>query len=84
MVGNTETTILSYGELKVTLTKSLDGTTFPLKHVVYCLGFYINLILVERAVSAGIYLNGRECMLEEKNGTPIYRLNAKSGIYLIK
>jgi hypothetical protein len=84
MVGNTKTTILGYGELKVILTKSLDGTTFPLKHVVYCLGFYINLILVERAVSARIYLNGRECMLEEKNGTPIYRLNAKSGIYLIK
>jgi hypothetical protein len=84
MVGNTETTILGYGELKVILTKSFNRTTFPLKYVVYCLGFYINLILVERAVSAGIYLNSRECMLEEKNGTPICRLNAKSSIYLIK
>jgi hypothetical protein len=84
MVSNTKTTILSYRELKVTLTKSLNRTTFPLKHVVYCLGFYINLILAERAISARIYLNSRECILEEKNRTPIYRLNAKSGIYLIK
>jgi hypothetical protein len=84
MVSNTETTILSYGELKVTPTKSLDRTTFPLKHVAYYPGFHINLISAERAASAGIYLNGREYILEEKNGTPIYRLNAKSGIYLIK
>jgi hypothetical protein len=84
MVSNTETTILSYGELKVTLTKSLNRTTFPLKHVAYYLGFYINLISAERAASARIYLNSRECMLEEKNRTPICRLNAKSGIYLIK
>jgi hypothetical protein len=84
MVGNTETTILSYGELKVILTKSLNRTTFSLKYVAYYLGFYINLILAERAVSARIYLNSKECMLEEKNRTPICRLNAKSGIYLIK
>jgi hypothetical protein len=84
MVGNTETTILGYGELTVTPTKSLDRTTFPLKNVVYCLGFYINLISAERAANAGIYHNGRNCTLEEENGTLICQLNTKSGIYLIK
>ena len=84
MVGNTETTILGYGELTVKPTQSLDRTSFPLKHVVYCPGFHINLISAERAASAGIYLNGKDCTLEEKDSTPIYRLNAKSGIYLIK
>jgi hypothetical protein len=84
MVGNTETTILGYGDLKVKLTYSLDGSTFPLKNVAYCPRFYINLISAERAASAGIYLNGKNCTLEESNGTPICRLNAKSGIYLIK
>ena len=39
MVGNTKTTILGYGELKVTPTRSLDRTCFPLKHVAYCPGF---------------------------------------------
>jgi hypothetical protein len=84
MVGNTETTILGFGELKVTLTESLDGTTFPLKQVAYCPGFYVNLLLAERAANAGIYFNGRDCLLEEKDGTPICRLNAKTGIYLIR
>jgi hypothetical protein len=84
MVGNTETTILRYGELTVKPTESLDGTSFPLKHVAYCPGFHINLISAERATSAGIYLNGKDYTLEEKDGTPICRLNAKSGIYLIK
>jgi hypothetical protein len=83
-VGNTETTILGYGELTVKPTESLDRTSFPLKHVAYCPGFHINLISAERAASARIYLNGKDCTLEEKDGTPIYRLNAKSGIYLIK
>lgn len=56
MVGNTETTILGYGELRITPTKSLDGTTFPLKEVAYCPGFHINLISAERAsVSMWIY-----------------------------
>ena len=84
MVGNTETTILGYGELKVRPTKSLDGTSFPLKHVVYCLGFHINLISAERATNAGIYLNSKDCILEEKDGIPIYKLNTRSGIYLVK
>jgi hypothetical protein len=84
MVGNTETTILGYGDLKVILNKSLDGTAFPLKQVAYCPGFYVNLILAERAANVGIYLNGRDCLLEEKDGTPICRLDTKSGIYLIR
>lgn len=84
MVGNTETTILGYGELRVTPTKSLDGTTFPLKQVAYCPGFHINLISAERATNAGIYLNGKNCTLEDQDGTPICKLNAKSGIYLIR
>ena len=84
MVGNTETTILGYGELILKPTQSLNRTSFPLKHVAYCPGFYINLISAERAASAGIYLNGKDYTLEEKDGTPICRLNAKSGIYLIK
>jgi hypothetical protein len=84
MVGNTKTTILGYGDLIVELTESLDGTSFPLKNVVYCPRFYINLISAERAANARIYLNGRDCTLEEKDGTPICRLNAKLGIYLIK
>ena len=59
MVGNTQTTILGYGELRVRPTESLDGTTFPLKRVAYCPGFYINIIAAELATKAGIYLNGR-------------------------
>jgi hypothetical protein len=31
IVRNTETTILGYRDLKVILTKSLNGTAFPLK-----------------------------------------------------
>ena len=71
MVGNTETTILGYGELTVTPTKSLDGSTFPLKHIAYCPGFHINLISAERAASAGIYYNGKNSTLEEGDGTLI-------------
>jgi hypothetical protein len=84
MVGNTETTILGYGDLKVMPTKSLDGTAFPLKQVAYCPSFHVNLISAERAANAGIYLNGRDCLLEEKDGTPICRLDTKTGIYLIR
>ena len=84
MVGNTETTILGYGELRVKPTKSLDGTTFPLKQVAYCPGFHINLISAERAASVGIYLNGKSCQLEERDGTPICKLNAETGIYLVR
>jgi hypothetical protein len=84
IVGNTETTILGYGDLKVMPTKSLDGTAFPLKQVTYYPRFYINLISAERAANTGIYLNRRDCLLEEKDGTPIYRLDTKLGIYLIR
>jgi hypothetical protein len=84
IVRNTETTILGYGDLKVILTKSLNGTAFPLKQVTYCPSFYVNLISAERVANTGIYLNGRDCLLEEKDGTPIYRLDTKSGIYLIR
>ena len=84
IVGNTETTILGYGDLEITLTKSLNGTTFPLKQVAYCPGFHINLISAERAANTGIYLNRKDCRLEEKDGTPICQLDTKSGIYLIR
>jgi hypothetical protein len=84
IVRNTETTILGYGELEIILTKSLNGTTFPLKQVAYCPRFYINLVLAERVAYIGIYINRRNYLLEEEDGTPIYRLNPKLGIYLIK
>jgi hypothetical protein len=84
MVGNTKTTILSYGDLTVKLTESLDGTSFPLKHIAYYPRFHINLISAERAANTRIYLNGRDCTLDKKDRTTIYRLNAKLGIYLIK
>ncbi len=84
MVSNTETTILGYGELIVKPTQSLNRTSFPLKHIAYYPGFHINLISAEKAISAGIYLNGKDYLLEEKDGILIYRLNTKSGIYLIK
>jgi hypothetical protein len=66
------------------LTESLNGTTFPLKQVAYYPGFYVNLVSAERAANAGIYINRRNYLLEEEDGTPICRLNPKSGIYLIK
>jgi hypothetical protein len=66
------------------LTKSLDGTTFPLKQVAYYPRFHVNLVSAERAANAGIHINRRNYLLEEEDGTPIYRLNPKSGIYLIK
>ena len=84
IVRNTETIILSYGELRVTPTKSLNGTTFPLKQVAYYSRFHINLISAERAANAGIYLNSKNCTLEDKDRMPICKLNAKSGIYLIR
>ena len=84
IVGNTKTTILGYRELILKLTQSLNRTSFPLKHVVYYPRFYINLISAERAISARIYLNSKDYTLEEKDSTLIYRLNTKSGIYLIK
>jgi hypothetical protein len=84
IVRNTKTTIQGFGDLKVALTKSLNGTTFPLKQVAYCPGFYINLVSAERAANAGIYINSRKNLLEEKDGTPTCQLNTKSGIYLIK
>jgi hypothetical protein len=61
IVRNTETTILSYGDLKVILSKSLDGTAFPLNQVIYYPRFYINLISAERVANIGIYLNRRDC-----------------------
>jgi hypothetical protein len=84
IVRNTETTILGYGELEIILTKSLNGTTFPLKQVTYYPRFYINLVLAERVANTRIYINRRNYLLEEEDGTPICRLNPKSGIYLIK
>jgi hypothetical protein len=84
IVRNTEITILGYRELEIILTKSLNRTTFPLKQVTYYSRFYINLILAERIANIGIYINRRNYLLEEEDRTPIYRLNLKLGIYLIK
>ena len=84
IVSNTETTILGYGELKITLTKSLDRTSLSLKYIAYYPRFYINLISIERAAYVGIFLNGRGCLLEDRSGKPICKLNSKSGIYLIR
>ena len=84
IVRNTETTILGYGELKLILTKSLNGTSFPLKYITYYLGFYINLISIERTTYIGIFLNRREQLLEDKTRKPICKLNSKSSIYLIR
>ena len=84
LVGNTETTILGFGTVNLMLIDSLDGTSFLLLEVAYALGFYINLLSADRAANAGIFLRGKDSLLEEADGTPICRLNRKSGVYLIR
>ena len=83
-VGNTETTILGFGTATIRPTESLDGTSFPLLEVAYAPGFHLNLLSADRAASAGIFLRGKDDILEESDGTPIYRLNRKSSVYLIR
>jgi hypothetical protein len=72
IVNNTKTTILSYRELIVILIKSLNRTTLLLKYIIYYLGLYINLISIEYTISARIYYNSKNGILEEKNRKPIY------------
>ncbi|CEJ62224.1 hypothetical protein PMG11_10731 [Penicillium brasilianum] len=83
-VGNTETAILGFGRISFRPTDSLDGTKINLKDVAYAPGFHVNLLSAEKAASAGLYLRGRDCILEESNGKPVCRLNKKSSLYLIK
>ena len=66
------------------LIDSLDGTLFLLLEVAYTPGFYINLLSVDRAANAGIFLRGKDNLLKEADSTPIYRLNRRSGVYLIR
>ena len=84
LIGNTETTILGFGTVNLMPTDSLDGTTFPLLKVAYTPGFHVNLLSADRATNASIFLRGKDSLLKEADSTPIYRLNRKSGIYLIR
>ncbi|KAH9806623.1 hypothetical protein DFH28DRAFT_941286, partial [Melampsora americana] len=83
-VGNTETAILGFGKTSFRPTDSLDGTRINLKDVAYAPGFHVNLLSAEKAANAGLFLRGKDCILEESNGKPVCRLNRKSGLYLIK
>ena len=84
LVGNTETTILSFSTVNLMLIDSLDGTLFLLLEVAYTLGFYINLLSANRAANAGIFLRSKDNLLKEVDSTPIYRLNRRSSVYLIR
>ena len=84
LVGNTETTILSFGTVNLILIDSLDGTSFLLLEVAYAPGFYINLLSADRAANAGIFLRGKDNLLKEVDSTPICRLNRRSSVYLIR
>ena len=66
------------------LIDSLDGTLFLLLEVAYALGFYINLLSADCAANAGIFLRGKDSLLKEADSTPIYCLNRKSSVYLIR
>ena len=46
--------------------------------------FMLTLISTERATNIGIYLNSKDYILEEKDRTPICKLNIRLGIYLVK
>ena len=84
LVGNTETTILSFSTVNLMPIDSLDGTSFLLLEVAYTPGFHINLLSADRAANAGIFLRGKDNLLKEADGTPIYRLNRRSSVYLIR
>ena len=84
LVGNTEIIILSFGTVNLILIDSLDSTSFLLLEVGYALGFYINLLSANYAANAGIFLRGKDSLLKEADGTPIYCLNRKSSVYLIR
>jgi GAG-pre-integrase domain len=83
-VGNTETAILGFGKTSFRPTDSLDGTKIALIDVAYAPGFHLNLLSAERAVHGGLFLQGRDCLLQDSKGQPVCRLNHKSGLYLIK
>ena len=84
LVGNTKITILSFSTVNLILIDSLDGTLFLLLEVAYTLGFYINLLSADYTANAGIFLRGKDNLLKEVDSTPIYRLNYKSSVYLIR
>ena len=66
------------------LIDSLDSILFLLLEVAYTLGFYINLLSTNRAANAGIFLRSKDSLLKEADSTPIYCLNRKSSVYLIR
>ena len=66
------------------LTDSLDGILFLLLEVAYTLGFYINLLSTNYTANAGIFLYSKDNLLKEVDSTPIYRLNRRSSVYLIR
>jgi len=66
------------------LIDSLDGILFLLLEVAYILGFYINLLSTNYTANASIFLRGKDSLLKEADSTPIYRLNYKSSVYLIR
>jgi hypothetical protein len=84
LVGNTEITILSFSTVNLMLIDSLDSTSFLLLEVAYTLGFYINLLSANRATNAGIFLRGKDNLLKEADSIPIYCLNRRSSVYLIR
>ena len=66
------------------LIDSLDGTLFLLLEVAYTLGFYINLLSANYTANAGIFLRDKDNLLKETDSTPIYYLNRRSSVYLIR
>ena len=66
------------------LIDSLDSTSFPLIKVAYVLGFYLKLLSADRATNASIFLRSKDSLLKEVDSKPIYRLNRKSSVYLIR
>ena len=84
LVGNTEITILSFSTVNLILIDSLDGTLFLLLEVAYTLGFYINLLSTNYTANASIFLRSKDNLLKEIDSTPIYRLNRRSNVYLIR
>ena len=84
LVSNTKITILSFSTVNLILIDSLDGTLFLLLEVAYTLGFYINLISANRTANADIFLRSKDNLLKEVDSTPIYYLNRRSSVYLIR
>ncbi|KAJ5730178.1 uncharacterized protein N7483_004686 [Penicillium malachiteum] len=83
-VGDTTTPIVGIGTVLVRPTESLDGKPLTLLKVGYSPGFHLNLISASIAERSKLFLNGRKRTLETSDGTPVCRLNRRSGVYLIR